>query len=294
MRSADIWPHDVFGAKGIAHGSVIRREDPAVEILVVPNGSIVQAEVVATRAAPVEVEARPGSFSLDPASTAVIVVDMQHDFADPHGMFGRAGIPLDGIQAVVEPTRRVLDAARRAGVLVVYLAMQFDEDLSNLGSATAPNRLRHLMMGVGQEVAAPDGTQSRVLVSGTWNTRIIEALAPRAADLVVPKHRYSGFFETNLHDLLRERNITSLIFTGCTTSVCVESTLRDAFYRDYQCLLLTDCCAEAIGSAASRTNHEASITVIEALFGWTTESAAVHDALSNVEMSATAPTALAT
>ena len=60
--------------------------------------------------------------------------------------------------------------------------------------------------------------------------------------------------------------------TECTTSVCVESTLRDAFYRDYQCLALTDCCAEAIGSEQARTNHDASLTVIEALFGWTAES----------------------
>jgi ureidoacrylate peracid hydrolase len=71
---------------------------------------------------------------------------------------------------------------------------------------------------------------------------------------------------------LRERGITTLIFTGCTTSVCVESTLRDAFYRDYRCLLLTDCCAEAIGSEQARTNHDASLTVIEALFGWTAQS----------------------
>ena len=89
---------------------------------------------------------------------------------------------------------------------------------------------------------------------------------------MIAKHRYSGFFETDLDEVLRSRGITSLIFTGCTTSVCVESTLRDAFYRDYRCLLLTDCCAEAVGGDQERTNHDASLTVIEALFGWTTES----------------------
>ncbi len=232
-------------------------------------------------AQPIEVVARPNAFQLTPRSTAVIVVDMQHDFAAPQGMFGRAGIPLDGIQAVVAPTRRVLDAARQAGVLIVYLTMQFDEELSNMGSATAPNRLRHLLMGVGQDVVAPDGSPSRVLVRGTWNTKIIEELAPHPEDLVVAKHRYSGFFETDLDQLLRERDIQSLIFTGCTTSVCVESTLRDAFYRDYQCLLLTDCCAEAVGSSEPRTNHEATLTVIEALFGWTTNSADLLAALGS-------------
>jgi ureidoacrylate peracid hydrolase len=219
-----------------------------------------------------EIEARPGPFELSPRTTAVIVVDMQHDFASPGGMFGRAAIPLDGIQAVVEPTRRVLDAAREADILIVYLAMQFKADLSDLGTANAPNRTRHLAMGVGQSVEAPDGSSSRVLVSDTWNTKIIDELAPHSGDVIIPKHRYSGFFETDLDAVLREGGITTLIFTGCTTSVCVESTLRDAFYRDYRCLLLTDCCAEAIGSEQARTNHDASLTVIEALFGWTSDS----------------------
>lgn len=218
------------------------------------------------------IPARPSAFKLNPQSSAVIVVDMQNDFAESQGMFARAGIPVDGIRAVVEPTRRVLDAARRHGVLIVYLAMQFNDDLSDAGHSDAPNRNRHLAMGVGQQIVAPDGTNSRVLIRNTWNTKIVDELAPQRDDVVVPKHRYSGFFETDLDSILRDRGITSLVFTGCTTSVCVESTLRDAFYRDYKCLLLTDCCAEPIGSDQSRTNHEASITVIETLFGWTTHS----------------------
>ncbi len=229
----------------------------------------------------VQVTARPGDVVLDPSRTAVIVVDMQHDFAAPQGMFARAGIPVDGIQAVVEPTRRVLDTARRAGIVIVYLVMQFDADLSNLGPATAPNRQRHLALGVGQEIDAPDGTRSRILVEGCWSTRIVDELAPQPGDVVVAKHRYSGFFETDLDAILRQLGITTLVFTGCTTSVCVESTLRDAFYRDYHCLLLTDCCAEAIGSDLSRTNHDATLAVVEALFGWTTESDRLVAALTS-------------
>lgn len=218
------------------------------------------------------IPARPDPFEMIPQRCAVIVVDMQNDFSSPNGMFARAGIPLAGIQAVVEPTRRVLEVARRHGVLIVYLAMQFNEDLSNAGPTDAPNRTRHLALGVGQSIDAPDGSISRVLIRDTWNTRILDELIPQHGDVVIPKHRYSGFFETNLDSVLRERGITSLVFTGCTTSVCVESTLRDAFYRDYHCLLLTDCCAEPIGNDMSRTNHEASIAVIEKQFGWTTHS----------------------
>lgn len=95
------------------------------------------------------------------------------------------------------------------------------------------------------------------------------------------KHRFSGFFETSLDAILRERGITSLVFTGCTTSVCVESTLRDASFRDYRCLLLEDCAAEPVGSNFAHSNHEASVLVIETLFGWVSGSAAFEEALGD-------------
>jgi ureidoacrylate peracid hydrolase len=100
--------------------------------------------------------------------------------------------------------------------------------------------------------------------------------------VVISKHRYSGFFQTELNDVLRERGIRNLVFVGWTTSVCVESTLRDAFYRDYRCLVLSDCTAEVVGSDLARTNHEASLGVIEALFGWVTESESLLRVLPQV------------
>src|SRR5581483_8633382 len=100
--------------------------------------------------------------------------------------------------------------------------------------------------------------------------------------------RYSGFFETQLDTMLRERGIDSLAFTGCTTSVCVDSTLRDAFYRDYRCLLLSDCTGEPIGSNLARSNHEASLLVIETLFGWVSDSRSFLRALGRGDVAATA------
>lgn len=126
---------------------------------------------------------------------------------------------------------------------------------------------------------APDGSTGRILVAGTWNTEIVSGLTPEPGDLVVSKHRYSGFFETELDERLAEAGVDTLIFTGATTSVCVESTLRDAFYRDYRCLLLSDCTAEPIGADASPSNHEASQLVVETLFGWVTDSASLLSAL---------------
>ena len=225
------------------------------------------------------VEARPEPLALDPGKTAVIVVDMQNDFGAEGGMFARAGISIADIAAVVDPIAQVLDAARRTGMIVIYLTMQFEPDLSDAGARDAPNFLKHRPLGIGQVVAAPDGRESRTLVRGTWGTEILPELAPEEGDLVVAKHRYSGFFETELDAILRRRGIDSLVFTGCTTSVCVDSTLRDAFYRDYRCLLLRDCTGEPIGSDLARSNHEASLLVIETLFGWVSDSRALLRAL---------------
>ena len=94
------------------------------------------------------------------------------------------------------------------------------------------------------------------------------------------KHRFSGFFETNLHDVLRKRGMTHLVFTGCTTSVCVESTMKDAMFRDYHCLVLEDCVDEAIGDGLPRSNHEASLLVMQLLVGWVSDSTAMLAALS--------------
>ena len=236
----------------------------------------------------VVVDARPDRLAIDPRTTAVIVVDMQNDFGAEGGMFARAGIPIADIETVVEPIANVLRAAHRTGMTVIYLTMQFDRDLSNAGAPDSPNFLKHKLLGVGEVVAAPDGRQSRTLVEGTWGTEILPELTPEDGDIVVAKHRYSGFFETELDAILRERGIESLVFTGCTTSVCVDSTLRDAFYRDYRCLLLGDCTGEPIGNDLARSNHEASLLVIERLFGWVSDSSSLLRALEDQAASSVA------
>jgi nicotinamidase-related amidase len=110
------------------------------------------------------IEARPQSLGVDPRRSAVIVVDMQNDFGAERGMFARAGLDISGIQAAISPTARVLDAARRAEVQVVYLKMAFRPDLSDAGAPDSPNWLKHLPMRVGEEVTAPDGSASRILI----------------------------------------------------------------------------------------------------------------------------------
>jgi ureidoacrylate peracid hydrolase len=228
----------------------------------------------------ISIEAQPDALKIDPSQTAVIVVDMQNDFGSEGGMFARAGVDISAIQAVVAPTARVLDIARRTGMPVVYLKMAFASDLSNAGGSDAPNRILHLRMGAGDPVTTPDGHESRILIEDTWNTNILTDLTPQQGDFIVVKHRFSGFFETNLDALLKDLSVTTLVFTGCTTSVCVESTLRDAFFRDYRCLVLADCTAEPIGHALERSNHDASLCLIQLMFGWVSDSTALIEALA--------------
>jgi len=149
---------------------------------------------------------------------------------------------------------------------VVYLKMGFRPDLSDLGSFDSPNRLRHMRLGVGTTLRAPNGTESRILIRDTWNTDIIPELKPQANDIVLYKHRFSGFYQTDLDAILKKIDVTQLLITGCTTSVCVESTVRDAMFRDYRCLLLADCMAEPIGNARQTSNHEGSLLVMQMLF----------------------------
>ena len=228
----------------------------------------------------VELAARPGPFMLDTASTAVIVVDMQNDFGAPGGMLHRVGIDIAGVQQAVAPIARTLAAARRAGLPIVYFKMGYLPDLSDLGEEGSVNRTRHLALGVGQPVKAPDGRESRILIRDTWNTDIVAGLEPQPEDTVLYKTRFSGFYGTDLHERLSGMGIKQLIVTGCTTSICVESTVRDAMFRDYRCILLEDCMNEPIvGSRLVRTNHEASLLTVETVLGWVSDSAKIESAL---------------
>jgi len=223
-------------------------------------------------AASVTLDAKPEPIAIDPARTAVIVVDMENDFAAKGGMFDRAGADISGAQKVIAPTAKVLAASRQAGLKIIYLKMGYRADLSDLGAPDSVNRTRHLKFGVGQKIRAPDGRESRVLIRETWDTDIVPELKPQANEIVVYKTRFSGFYETDLDATLKKLGIKYLIVTGVTTSICVESTVRDAMFRDYLCVLLRDCMSEPVGQDLPRTNHEASLLNAEVLFGWVSDS----------------------
>src|ERR1700730_11169094 len=228
----------------------------------------------------VTLDAKPEPIAIDPTRSAVIVVDMENDFAAKGGMFDRAGVDISGAQKAIAPIAKVLAAARQAGLKIVYLKMGYRPDLSDLGTADSVNRTRHLKFGVGQKIQAPDGRESRLLIRDTWDTDIVPELKPQPSDMVIYKTRFSGFYQTDLDATLKKLGVKYLIVTGVTTSICVESTVRDAMFRDYLCVLLRDCMSEPFGHDLPRTNHEASLLNAEVLLGWVSDSEQVIKALS--------------
>lgn len=220
--------------------------------------------VIASRM--VSIEATPLPVEIDLSTAVVLVIDMQNDFCAEGGMFHRAGIDISSTKRVIPPTRRVIAAARDAGLPIVYLKMAHLADMSDAGSPASPHWRRHRRLSIGEAAISPDGVPSRILIDGTWHTEIVPELSPMPGDIVVRKHRYSGFFETDLDARLRALRARTLIVTGCSTSVCVDSTLRDAMFRDYDALLLEDCTGQPDPPGATFSRYEASLRMISGMF----------------------------
>jgi ureidoacrylate peracid hydrolase len=235
----------------------------------------------------IEVAARPAPCQFDLDAAAVVVVDMQNDFGAAGGMFDQAGIDIAPIAALTPRIRRVLDAARQHGVPVIYLKMAFLADLTDAGYPDSPTWRKHVPLRAGADVTAPDGSPSRILVRDTWNTEIVDELHPEPGDLVIYKNRYSGFYDTELETSLRALDTTSLIVVGATTSVCVDSTVRDAVFRDFHCIVLEDCTAEPIAADAPRSNHEATLLTLELLFANVTSSESLLAAIERAPVRST-------
>ena len=257
-----------------------RRQATAMMLAAASTG--VSAPAYSREPTRVTIPARPEGVSLDLRRTALLVIDMQNSFGASGGMFDRAGIDISGIRAVIPAVRSAIAAARSAHLPIVFLKMGFRPDLSDAGPPNGPNLLKHAPMRVGQPAPAPDGRPNRILIRDTWDTDLIPELRSEPDDIVLYKTRFSGFFGTDLHDLLKRRGVDTLIVTGCTTSVCVESTVRDAMFRDYRCLVLEDCTAEPIGANETRTNHQASLLAMQVLFAWISNSKAFGAALADV------------
>ncbi|HXS27503.1 MAG TPA: isochorismatase family cysteine hydrolase [Steroidobacteraceae bacterium] len=215
---------------------------------------------------------RPEPLAVALEQSAVVVVDMQNAFASRGGLLDLAGLDISGADAVVRTIAPVLDAARARGVPIVYLQTGYKPDLSNGGGAGSPNPRKETALCL---MRARPELKGKLLVEGTWDFEIVEALQPQPGDTVVLKTRYSGFAGTTLDSVLRARGIRYLFFVGIATNVCVESTLRDAYFHEYWPVLVTDGTMQAGPPAA----HQATIFNVESFFGWTMPAAGLIESL---------------
>lgn len=175
-------------------------------------------------------------------TTALLVVDMQNAFCHPEGTLGISGVDVAPAQATIEPVRRLVEACRAARVPVLWTQQEhFAVDMSR-----ARKRL-----------AAHTAKRKRVsALSGSWDMQIVDELAPLVDDpsFVIRKHRFGSFYETRLEQVLRMLGTQALLVCGATTNACVETTLREAYLRDYDVVAVTDCIA-AVRPEWERTAH---------------------------------------
>ncbi len=224
----------------------------------------------------VYVPAKPYDFPFDGdlrrGNTALMVIDMQQDFCLAGGYFDAMGYDIGPMQAVVEPIRAVLAAARAKGLHLVHTRQGKRADLSDTPAVT---RWRSKLGGAEIGAAGPLG---RFLIRGEEGHQILTELAPEAGEPVIDKAGSGAFYGTDLELVLRGLGITNLVFTGITTDVCVHTTMREASDRGFDGLLLEDCCATTVAA-----NHAAAISMIQqegGCFGTVASSAAFIAAIA--------------
>lgn len=216
--------------------------------------------------------ARPEALEIDRERTAVLLVDMQNAFASPGGMLDLAGIDVSAARGAVANARLVVEAARAAGVPVIYLTMGYTPDQSTGGGEDSPNPRKELALCLMRE--RPE-LRGKLLTIGTWDFAVVDELKPQTGDEVIVKTRYSGFAGTPLDALLRGRGIRTLLMAGIASNVCVESTLRDAYFHEYWPIMIED----ATMPAGSPEIQRATVFNVTTFFGWVTTAQEVVSVL---------------
>lgn len=220
----------------------------------------------------VAIQARPEPIAIDLAETALIVIDMQHAYLSKGGYLDLVGFDVSDSPRVIAAVKRVADAARAAGVTVIYMQNGFDSDLNEAGPATAP--IYHKSNPLKFMRAHPD-YKGKLLTKGTWDYAFVDELKPHPQDIVIHKSRYSAFAGTQLEPLLRGRRICNLLVVGVNTNVCVESTIRDAYHREFFPIMVAD----ATLQAGDQHIFDATVFNVERFLGWVTSTGDVCRAL---------------
>lgn len=214
--------------------------------------------------------AEPAAFSLDPETTAAIIIDMQRDFLEPGGFGESLGNDVSRLRIAIDPCRVLLQTLRRMGMLIIHTREGHRPDLSD-----APPAKIH--RGDPKARIGEIGPMGRILVRGEVGHDIIAELYPEPGEPVIDKPGKGAFYATELSVILSGRGINTLLVCGVTTEVCVHTTVREANDRGFRCVVLSDCTASYFPEF-----HEMGLRMVAAqggIFGWVANSAALLSAL---------------
>ncbi len=217
------------------------------------------------------IEAEPYAFDIDASRCALLIIDMQRDFLESGGFGEALGNDVSQLRRTIEPNRRLLNAWRKAGFAVIHTREGHRPDLSDLPPAKKVRGRAKMSIG-------DLGPMGRILVRGEAGHDIIPELYPLPHEPIIDKPGKGAFFATDLHAILRHRGIEQLVVTGVTTEVCVNTTVREANDRGYNCLVPEDC----VGSYFPEF-QEMGLKMIKAqggIFGWVSHSDKIFSVLS--------------
>jgi nicotinamidase-related amidase len=208
-------------------------------------------------------EAEPYALEFDPQTTALLIIDMQRDFVMPGGFGEALGNDVTPLQATLAPTRKVLDTTRAMAMMVIHTREGHRPDLNDC----PPTKL---VRGRGKTRIGDPGPMGRILVRGEVGHDIVPELYPIEGETVIDKPGKGAFYATDLELILRNHSIKTLIVCGVTTEVCVNTTVREANDRGFECVVLSDC----VGSYFPEF-QKAALAMVKAqggIFGWVSDS----------------------
>lgn len=212
------------------------------------------------------IEALPTPFTCDPAHTALVIIDLQRDFVEPGGFGESLGNNVALLRPIIPVLQNLLAACRQRHMTIVHTREGHRPDLSDCPPAKRRRGKPSLRIG-------DPGPMGRILIQGEPGHGIIPELAPIAGELIIDKPGKGSFYGTDLDGQLQRRGITHLLITGVTTEVCVQTTMREANDRGYDCLLVEDC-TESYFPEFKQTTL-AMVRAQGGIVGWTAPAAAV-------------------
>lgn len=232
----------------------------------------------------IQIAAQPRAFphnGLTKDGVALILIDMQRDFLEPNGYLAAMGYDLAGVRAAIQPARRLLAAARAAGLCVLHTRQGYRHDLAEV----PPHKLARIQAG--QSAIGKAGPLGRFLIRGEPGFQIIADVAPAPGEFIIDKTANSAFWGTDLAAILAARGIRALILAGVTTDVCVHCTLREANDRGFECLLARDACGSGDADAHRAALHM--VTVEDGVFGMLADVETIIAGLNQLDRALAAP-----